>query len=126
MPGVSRAKPLPSYWDSGIRRVVAGAGLFVQDSLWEGALGRDRLQPRVLPSGSGVKGQVNYLRQQKAQLLALLGLGTVALGTEGGVSTCWVPGSGARCTLGGISRAHSTWDHLGAHDSVSFFKIRRF
>lgn len=105
--------------------MVAGAGLFVQDSLWEGALGRDRLQPRVLPAGSGVKGEVNNLRQQKTQLLGLLGLGTVALGTEGGVSTCWVPGSGARCTLGGISRAHSTWDHLGAHDSVSFFKIRR-
>lgn len=100
MPGVSTAKPLPSDWDSGIRRVTAGARLFVQGSLWEGALGRDRLQPRVLPTGLRVKGEVNNSRQQKTQLLALLDLGTVALGTEGGVSTCWVPGNGARCTVG--------------------------
>lgn len=75
--------------------------------LWEGALGRDRLQPRVLPAGCRAKGEVNNPRQQKAQLLALLGSRTVALGTEGGASTCWVPGDGASCTIGVAFLGHT-------------------
>lgn len=75
--------------------------------LWEGALGRDRLQPRVLPAGCRGKGEVNNPRQQKAQLLALLGSRTVALGTEGGASTCWVPGDGASCTIGVAFLGHT-------------------
>jgi hypothetical protein len=54
--------------------MVAGASLFVQGGLWEGAQRRDRLQPRVLPAGLRVKGEENNHRQQKAQLPALLGL----------------------------------------------------
>lgn len=80
--------------------MAAGAGLFVQGGLWEGALGQDRLQPRVLATGLRVNRQVNNPRQQKAQLLVRLGMGTVAVGTEGRVSTPWVPGVSARCTLG--------------------------
>lgn len=87
--------------------MAAGARLFVQGGLWEGALGQDRLQPRVLPAGRRGKGEVNNPRQQKAQLLALLGLRTVALGTEGGASTCWVPGGGASCTIGVAFLGHT-------------------
>jgi hypothetical protein len=47
--------------------VAARVGLFVQGGQWEGARGRNRLQPRLLSAGLWEEGEANNRGEQKAQ-----------------------------------------------------------